>query len=141
MARTKQYTAKIAGKTPRNVTTKKVASSKTVSSGTKSQTKSRFRPGALALKEIRKYQKSTDLLIRKRPFQRLVRHLVSFSTELRFQAAALVIFQEAAENFLVSLMEDANRCAAHAKRVTLLPRDIVLIYKLKYSRFLTTAMV
>ncbi|KAI4291939.1 histone H3 [Pancytospora philotis] len=141
MARAKHYDAKLAGKSPRNMVARKTSVADKDAESQKSQVKTRFRPGALALKEIRKYQKSTDLLIRKRPFQRLVRHLVSASDELRFQAAALVIFQEAAENFLVSLMEDANRCAAHAKRVTLLPRDIVLIYKLKYSRFLTTSMV
>lgn len=136
MARAKQLSSRVSGKQPASV---QVARKSTPSSFTKSKT--RFRPGALALKEIRKYQKSTDLLIRKRPFQRLVRHLASFSEELRFQAAALVVFQEAAENFLTSLLEDAYRCAIHAKRVTLFPRDIALVYKIKYANFLTTLMV
>ena len=101
--------------------------------GARTPARTRFRPGALALKEIRKYQKSSDLLIRRRPFQRLVRALVG-SNEIRFQSAALLIFQEALENFATGLLEDSYRCAVHAKRVTLMPRDILLIYKLKYSR-------
>lgn len=141
MARTKQYDAKMAGKRPTSMVARKTPGKGTVSPASKPQMKTKFRPGAIALKEIRKYQKSSDLLIRKRPFQRLVRHLATFSEELRFQAAALIIFQEAAENFLTSLLEDAYRCAVHAKRVTLLSRDIILIYKIKYASYLTTAMV
>lgn len=134
MARVKQLEVRAGGKRPaKTVTGKSIPS-------TLSQTKPKFKPGTAALREIRKYQKSSDLLIRKQPFQRLVRHLSSFNDELRFQSAALVIFQEAAENFLVGLLEDAYRCAVHAKRVTLLPRDLVLIYKIKYSKTLNTAM-
>lgn len=139
MARTRQLEAKIASKKPAVFVARK-STGKTVSA-ISPQPKTKFRPGAFALKEIRKYQKTSDMLIRKRPFQRFVRNLTSFSKELRFQAAALVIFQEAAENFLTCLLEDAYRCAVHAKRVTLLPRDIVLIYKIKYSNYLTTSMV
>lgn len=138
MARVKQLEVKTGGKKPAKTISSKL--SKQVTSSL-SQTKSKFKPGSIALREIRKYQKSSDLLIRKRPFQRLVRHLVSFNSELRFQSAALVIFQEAAENFLTGLLEDAYRCAVHAKRVTLLPRDIILIYKIKYARYLNTVMV
>jgi histone H3 len=138
MARVKQLEVKTGGKKPAKTISSKL--SKQVTSSL-SQAKSKFKPGSVALREIRKYQKSSDLLIRKRPFQRLVRHLVSFNSELRFQSAALVIFQEAAENFLTGLLEDAYRCAVHAKRVTLLPRDIILIYKIKYARYLNTVMV
>lgn len=138
MARVKQLEIKTGGKKPAKTISS--SASKQVPSSL-SQAKAKFKPGSIALREIRKYQKSSDLLIRKRPFQRLVRHLVSFNSELRFQSAALVIFQEAAENFLISLLEDAYRCAVHAKRVTLLPRDIILIYKIKYARYLNTIMV
>jgi len=137
MSRAKQVELKVAGKKP-SIATGAKAARKSVE---KTETmKPKFRAGTLALSEIRKYQKSSDLLLRKRPFQRLVRSLSPASDEIRFQSSALMIFQEAAENFLTSLLEDAYRCAVHAKRVTLLNRDIVLIYKLKYSRFLPVNM-
>ncbi|KAF3848631.1 hypothetical protein F7725_015127 [Dissostichus mawsoni] len=86
--------------------------------------KRRFRPGTRALMEIRKYQKSSDLLLRKAPFSRLVREVCqSFSGEsLRWQAA---------EAFLVLLFSDANLCAIHAKRVTIFPRDIQLARRIR----------
>ncbi|CAG5867078.1 histone H3-like centromeric protein A [Menidia menidia] len=95
--------------------------------------KKRFRPGTRALMEIRKYQKSTDLLIRKAPFSRLVREVCeNFSREsLRWQVYALMAMQEAAEAFLVLLFSDANLCAIHAKRVTVFPRDIQLARRIR----------
>ncbi|XP_023816269.1 histone H3.3 [Oryzias latipes] len=95
--------------------------------------KRRFRVGTRALMEIRKYQKSTDLLISKRPFSRLVREIcVQFSRDdLRWQVYALMALQEAAEAFLVLLFSDANLCAIHAKRVTLFPRDIQLARRIR----------
>uniref|UniRef100_A0A3Q3AWZ9 Histone H3.3-like n=1 Tax=Kryptolebias marmoratus TaxID=37003 RepID=A0A3Q3AWZ9_KRYMA len=97
--------------------------------------KRRFRPGTRALMEIRKYQKSTDLLIRKAPFARLVREVCqAFSIrQYRWQVYALLALQEAAEAFLVLLFSDANLCAIHAKRVTLFPRDIQLARRLRGS--------
>ena len=87
----------------------------------------RFRPGVMALREIRHYQKSSALLIRKLPFQRLVREIAQdFKTDLRFQSAAILCLQEAAEAYLVGLFEDTNLCAIHAKRVTITPRDLQL---------------
>ena len=83
----------------------------------------RYRPGTVALREIRKYQASTGLLIRKLPFQRVVRELAhEFKTALRFQSNALLALQEASEAYLVGLFEDANLCAIHAKRVTIMPK-------------------
>lgn len=74
-------------------------------------------PLCQALREIRKYQKSTELLIRKLPFQRLVREIAQdFKTDLRFQSSAVLALQEAAEAYLVGLFEDTNLCAIHAKR-------------------------
>ncbi|KAG7224902.1 hypothetical protein INR49_014818, partial [Caranx melampygus] len=85
------------------------------------------RPGTVALREIRRYQKSTELLIRKLPFQRLVREIAQdFKTDLRFQSSAVMALQEASEAYLVGLFEDTNLCAIHAKRVTIMPKDIQL---------------
>lgn len=83
--------------------------------------------------EIRKFQKSTDLLLRKGPFCRLVREICqTFTTEaLRWQLYALLALQEAAEAFLVMLFSDSNLCAIHAKRVTLFPRDIQLARRIR----------
>jgi len=98
--------------------------------------KSRFRPGTQALAMIRKYQKSTDLLIRRLPFQRLVREVaLQLSTEkLRFTSHALAAFQEASEAYLVHLFEDVNLCAIHAKRVTIMPKDIQLARRIRGER-------
>ncbi|KAF4100065.1 histone H3-like centromeric protein A [Onychostoma macrolepis] len=95
--------------------------------------KHRFRPGTRALMEIRKYQKSTDLLLRKAPFSRLVREVCqTFSREhMMWQGYALMALQEAAEAFMVRLFSDANLCAIHAKRVTLFPRDIQLARRIR----------
>jgi histone H3 len=77
----------------------------------------------VALREIRRYQKSTELLIRKLPFQRLVREIAQdFKTDLRFQSSAVLALQEASEAYLVGLFEDTNLCAIHAKRVTIMPK-------------------
>ena len=87
----------------------------------------RYRAGTAALKDIRHFQKTTALLIRKLPFQRLVREIAQdYKTDLRFQSAAVLCLQEAAEAYLVGLFEDTNLCAIHAKRVTIMPKDIQL---------------
>ena len=136
----------------------------------------RYRPGTVALREIRRYQKSTDLLIRKLPFQRLVREIAQdFKNDLsathrhhtprytaateqsshrlcahplsavsrvlaaaavvsRFQGTAISALQEASESYLVSLFEDTNLCAIHAKRVTIMPKDIQLARRIRGER-------
>jgi histone H3 len=95
----------------------------------------RYRPGTVALREIRKYQKSTELLIRKAPFQRLVREIAQdFKNDLRFQSTAVLALQEAAEAYLVGLFEDTNLCAIHAKRVTIMPKDIQLARRIRGER-------
>jgi histone H3 len=92
----------------------------------------RFRPGTVALREIRLYQKSTELLIRRAPFQRVVREIAQeFGADLRFQASALMALQEAAEAHLVGLFEDTNLCALHAKRVTITDRDMALARRIR----------
>lgn len=92
----------------------------------------RYRPGTVALREIRKYQKSTDLLLRKLPFQRLVREIAQdFKRDIRFRSTAISALQEAAEAYLVGLFEDANLAAIHAKRVTVMPKDIQLARRVR----------
>ena len=94
-----------------------------------------YRPGTVALREIRKYQKSTELLIRKLPFQRLVREIAQdFKTDLRFQSSAILALQESSEAYLVGLFEDTNLCAIHAKRVTIMPKDIQLARRIRGER-------
>ena len=88
-----------------------------------------------ALRDIRHFQRSTALLIRKLPFQRLVREIAhDFKTDLRFQSAAILCLQEAAEAYLVGLFEDTNLCAIHARRVTIMPRDIQLARQIRGER-------
>ena len=97
--------------------------------------KKRYRPGSRALREIRKYHKSTDLLTRKLPFQRLVREIAQdYKTDLRFQSLAVLALQEASEAYLVGLFEDTNLCAIHAKRVTIMPKDIQLARRIRGER-------
>ena len=90
----------------------------------------------VALREIRKYQKGTDLLIRKLPFQRLVREIARDLSplELRFQSCAVLALQEAAEAYLVGLFEDTNLCAIHAGRVTIKSKDMQLARRIRGER-------
>ena len=95
----------------------------------------RYRPGRLALQEIRHYQKCTNLLIRKLPFHRLIRELTQkFKVNVRFWSSALMALQEAAEAYLVRLFEDTNLCAIHAKWVTIMPKDIQLARRIRGKR-------
>lgn len=92
----------------------------------------RYRPGTVALREIRRYQKTTEFLIRKMPFHRVVREIAQdFKTDLRFQAAAVAALQESAEAYLVGLFEDTNLAAIHARRVTIMPKDVRLARRIR----------
>jgi histone H3 len=92
----------------------------------------RYQPGIVALREIQRYQRSTDLLIRKFPFQRLVREITEkMDKKYRFQSTALLALQEASEAYLVSLFEDTNICAIHAKRVTIMRKDLRLARRIR----------
>ena len=94
----------------------------------------RYRPGTVALREIRYFQKSTQLLLRRSPFARLVREIgqnVTRSVDLMWQASAISALQEAAEAYLVGLFEDANIIAINAKRVTVMPRDIRVVRQIR----------
>ena len=135
MARTKQTARKsTGGKAPRKqLATKAARKSAPATGGVKKP--HRYRPGTVALREIRRYQKSTELLIRKLPFQRLVREIAQdFKTDLRFQGSAVLALQESAEAYLVGLFEDTNLAAIHAKRVTIMPKDIQLARRIRGER-------
>lgn len=101
----------------------------------KGEKKKLFRPSNLALKDIRHYQNTTDLLIPKTRFQRLVREISQTVTnnqfDFRYQTSAILALQEAAEAYLCGLFEDTNLCAIHARRVTILPRDIALAMRIR----------
>ena len=88
----------------------------------------KYQPGTVALWEIWQFQKSTELLIRKLPFSWLVHEIAQEvgKCDLCFQGSAIICLQEAAEAYLVGLMEDTNLCAIHAKWVTIMPKDIQL---------------
>ena len=97
--------------------------------------KRRYRPGTVALREIRQYQKNTDLLIRKLPFARLVKEVaedyIGADYGIRWQSNAVLALQEACEAYLVHLLEDTNLCAIHAKRVTIMQKDIQLARRIR----------
>jgi histone H3 len=133
MARTKQtFRPTTGGKAPRKHLAVKRRTTPTPSGIKKPH---RYRPGTVALREIRKYQKSTEMLIRKMPFQRLVREIAQeFKTDLRFQSTAILALQEAAEAYLVGIFEDTNLCAIHAKRVTIMPKDMQLARRIRGER-------
>ena len=95
----------------------------------------RYRAGTVALRDIRHFQRSTALLIRKLPFQRLVREITQdFKTDLQFQSAAILCLQEAAEAYLFGLFEDTNLCTIHARQVTIMPKDIQLARRIRGER-------
>ena len=112
--------------------------SKTVNGGVKKP--HRYRPGTVALREIRKYQRSTDLLIRKLPFQRIVKDIAhGIKQDVRFQGSAINALQEAAEAYMVSLFEDTNLCAIHARRVTIMTKDMQLARRIRGERSTLTS--
>ena len=144
MARTKQTARKsTGGKAPRKqLATKAARKSAPATGGVKKP--HRYRPGTVALREIRRYQKTTELLIRKAPFQRLVREITQTLdkpsgfhlnlSEIRFQGSTVLALQEAAEAYHVGLFEDTNLCSIHAKRVTIMPKDIQLARRIRGER-------
>ncbi len=120
MARTKQTSVAV-----------KVAF-KDAKKGDEQKRRHRFRPGTVALREIRRYQKSTELLIRVAPFQRLVREICqNYKTDMRWQSSALLAIQEAAEAYMVGVFEDTNQCAIHAKRQTVTAKDMSLAMRIR----------
>jgi len=123
------------GKAPREQLGAKAARKEVPMAGEMFKKPRRYKPGTVALREIRKYQKSTELLIRKLPFQRLIREITEeIKSDFRFQSQAVLALQEAAEAYLVGLFEDTNLCAIHAKRVTIMPKDMQLARRLRGER-------
>ncbi|CAB9508460.1 Histone H3 [Seminavis robusta] len=135
MARTKQTARKsTGGNAPRKQLATKAARKSAPQQGGVKKPR-RYRPGTVALREIRRYQKSTDLLIRKLPFKRLVREIEQeLLSDLRFQGSSVLALQESAEAYLVGLFEDTNLCAIHGKRVTIMPKDIKLAHRIRGER-------
>ena len=138
----KPTTKKIAtkgGKQPRKHMLHKLLKQNSTTGGIKKP--HRYHPGLLALHEIHRYQQSTKSFIRRTPFNKLIKEISQEyricpegpgtpSVQVRFQSTALAALQEAAENFLVGLFEDVNLLAVHAKRVTVMPRDIRLALRI-----------
>ena len=140
MARTKQTARKAtAGKAPHKTLATHAARKSCPSTGGVKE-KRRFRPGTVALREIRRYQKTTNLLIRKLPFQRLVREIFQDTSGekgfkgWRVNTHALMALQEASEAYLTALFEDTNLCCIHAKRVTIMPKDMDLARRIRGER-------
>ena len=131
MARTKQTARKsTGGKAPCKQLAGKAAR-KSYKKPEEPKKQRRYRPGTVALREIRRYQKSTVLLTRKLPFQRLVKEIADDAKDgLRFHASAMEALQQLTEDHMVHLFEDANLCAIHAKRVTIYPKDMWLARRL-----------
>ena len=134
-ARTKQIAVKsTGGKDARKLLATKVGYKSYMTAGGVKKPY-RYRGGSAALKEIRRYQKSSELLIRKFPFQRLVREIAQqLRTDLRFQSSAIMALQESCETYLVGLFEDTNLCAIHSNRVTIMPRDMLLARRIRGER-------
>lgn len=133
MARTKNTARSVANiKMPRKHIASKAARKTAPPSATNIKRPHRYRPGTVALREIRKYQRSSELLIRKLPFQRLVKEIaLTYRSSLRFQSSAVLALQEAAESFLVTIFEETNLIAIHAHRVTIMAKDIVLAMRIR----------
>ncbi|KAM3282483.1 histone H3-like centromeric protein HTR12 [Capsicum chacoense] len=134
MARAKHLAKRVAAApsaTP-STSTRKSSRKAVTTSVQKPNQKKRYRPGTVALREIRHFQKTSDLVVPAAPFIRLVREISHFYAPgvTRWQAEALIAIQEAAEDFLVHLFEDAMLCAIHARRVTLMKKDFELARRL-----------
>lgn len=135
MARTKQTARKsTGGKAPRKALATKAARKSAPATGCVKKPH-RYRPGTVALREIRCYQKSTINLVPELPLNRLIREVAQdFHSDLRFQREATRALQTATEAYLTSLFEDTNLCAIHAKRVTIMPNDINLTRRIRGER-------
>ena len=96
-----------------------------------------YRPGTVALCEIRRFQKNTELLKREAPFQHLVREIaIERKKDVHFQSTAVLALQEASEAYMVRMFEDTNLAALHAKRVTIMPRDMQLARRIRGKIFI-----
>ena len=127
--------AKAASKMPKVQGSKAIKKAAPAEGGMKDKKKFRYRPGTVALREIKRYQKTTDMLIPRAPFQRLVKGItMDMDHSLRFQSQALQALQEACEAYIVGLFEDTNLCAIHAKRMTVMKKDMDLARRIRGDR-------
>ena len=97
----------------------------------------RYKPGTMALREIRRMQLSTKNLIPRAPFQRLVREIIQKIEKFqnyRWKPQALEALQSSSETYLTSLFEDTAVCCAHAKRHIIKPRDMQLALRIRGER-------
>ena len=141
MARTKQTASKqTGGKAPRKATAPIRKNGKMLAHPSMRRSaptdgpirRHRYRPGTVALREIKRYQKSTDLLLRKLPFSRLVREILQgYKSDARITQTAMMALQEASEDYMKDKMEMANLAAIHAKRVTIYPKDMQLTHEIR----------
>lgn len=147
MARTKQKAVKryshpvLGGKhlndcIPKGYVPQKKPKAKEVLKSTRARPVHRFKPGTVALREIRKYQRSTETIIPKAPFARMVREIIAYyGTDMRVTSGAFEALQQASEAYLAGLFEDVNLCALHAGRVTIQPKDMSLARRIRGERF------
>ena len=128
--------AKAASKMPGKVKgSKAIKKAAPAEGGMKDKRKMRFKPGTVTLREIKRYQKTTDMLLPRASFQRLVRSItMDMDHSLRFQSQALHALQEASEAYIVGLFEDTNLCAIHAKRMTVMKKDMDLARRIRGDR-------
>ena len=132
-----QKAAKISGKSKASKAIKKTGpAAGGVKNAEKPEGKTRrFKPGTVALREIKKYQKSNDLILPRAPFMRLVKSIAEGTDhQLRFQSQAIQALQEATEAYIVGLFEDTNLCAIHAKRQTVMKKDMELARRIRGDR-------
>jgi len=129
--------AKAASKMPAKVkgTSKAIKKTAPAEGGMKDKKARKFKAGTVTLREIKRYQKTVDMLLPRAPFQRLVRSITTeMDHQLRFQSQALQALQEASEAYIVGLFEDTNLCAIHAKRVTVQKKDMDLARRIRGDR-------
>ena len=127
--------AKAASKMPMVKGSKAIKKAAPASGGMKEKKMRRFKPGTVTLREIKRYQKSTEMMLPRAPFQRLVRGItMDMDHSLRFQSQALLALQEATEAYIVGLFEDTNLCAIHAKRMTVQKKDMDLARRIRGDR-------
>ncbi|OSX79347.1 hypothetical protein BU14_0081s0026 [Porphyra umbilicalis] len=136
MARSKQTARRsTGGKAPASLARAAARRATKSKAGGKAAVKRRYRPGTVALRDIRKFQRSGELLISKLPFRRLVREIAQeYTNSPRFSASAVLALQEASEAYLVGLFQDAQLCAIHGKRLTVMTKDIQLSRRIRGER-------
>ena len=145
MARTKRTACKATGGQPtvsvnqsRKTYAARAAARKAGGKELRGPQKGKYRPGTVALQEIRRYQKSTELLIRKAPFEHMVQEIVQdeqhVGCQMRVSPTAVSALQEVVEACLVLLFEDTNLCTIHVKRITIMPKDIQLVRRICRER-------